>query len=52
MYSGKAEKKKTRIYTEMLSKPLAYHAGAGSGKAKRETNYSIEVLAFWFDLSS
>jgi len=44
--------KKTRIYTEMPSKSLAYHADAGSGKAKRETNYSVEVLAFWFDLSS
>jgi len=42
--------KKTRIRTEMPSELLAYHAAADGGKAKRETNYSVQVLAFRFDL--
>lgn len=40
-----------RIQTEMPSEALAYRARATAGKAKRETNYSVEVLAFRFDLS-
>lgn len=42
------EGEETRIQTEMPFEKLAYRARAA---AKRETNYSVEVLAFRFDLS-